>query len=154
MKIVRLSLVALSVLAVCCASAATAKAPAFAPKPGAYAGTSKSGGKTVPVTGAVIKRGSGYLAQLLLPATMKCADDTELAVGMPIYATLKGKTFSVTERVEDNSTGGTATVKVSGKFTSAKAFSGTGSKDLSAGSVQPQLGACSTGPISFSLKLK
>jgi len=154
MKLVRLLIAACAVLALCGVSAAAAKAPAFVPKPGAYAGTAKADGKTVPVTGAVVKQGNKYLVQVLLTATMTCDDGTQLQAGVGIPATLKGKTFSATESGKDSSTGGTATFKVSGRFSSAKAFSGTGSKDLSAGSLQPQLGACSTGTISFSLSKK
>jgi hypothetical protein len=161
MKLVRTVASVLSILALAGLVAALAVAPAgatpkpaFAPKTGTYLGTMTTSSGTGEISGQVGKEGKKYTVQSLLSGTETCADGTRFPGGVSIAAPLQGKSFSSTETGTDSYTGGTATYRVSGHFTSEKEFSGTASKTSTEGSRMPDTGTCSTGTIKFKLKFK
>ncbi len=145
-----LAAVALSVAA----PVAAAGKPAFKPKIGEYTGTFSTASGTHPVTGQVAKQGGKYLVQVLISTTLTCADGSVQAGGVVIPAEIKGRAFSVTESGTDSRSGGIATYSLSGKFSSETAFAGTAKKEIVAGKLLPEQGACTTGPITFKLHKK
>lgn len=161
MKLVRTATPALLIIAFAGLLVALAVAPAgaapkaeFKPKTGTYLGTMSSSVGTGEISGQVAKEGKKYIVQALLSSTETCENGLRFPGGVNIPAPLKGRSFSATETGTDSYTGGTATFKVSGHFTSEKEFTGTASKTSSEGSKQPGSGTCTTGTIRFTLKFK
>jgi hypothetical protein len=161
MKLVRAVASALSILALAGMLVALAVTPAaakprpeFKPKTGTYIGTMTSSVGTGEIGGQVGKEGKEYIILALLSTTETCADGTRFPGGVSIPAPLQGKSFSATETGTDSYTGGTATFKVSGHFSSEREFSGTAGKTSTEGSRLPGTGTCSTGPIKFTLKFR
>lgn len=161
MKLVRVIVPALSTLvlvglpaALGVAPAGAAAKPEFVPKTGTYVGTMTSAAGTGEVSGQVTKEGKKYVVLTLLSSTETCGDGTRFPGGVNIPAKLTGKSFSATESGTDSYTGGTATYKISGHFTSEKEFTGSGSKTSTEGSRMPGSGTCSTGNMKFTMKFK
>jgi hypothetical protein len=161
MKLVRAVPQALSTLAVAGLVAALAVAPAgakpkpdFVPKTGTYSGTMTTSAGSGEASGQVAKEGKKYLVQVLLSTTTTCQSGAKFVAGVAIPVPLTGKSFSGEESGTDSYTGGTATYKVTGHFTSEKEFTGTASKTSTAGPRQPDAGSCTTGPIKFTMKFK
>ncbi|HVO54392.1 MAG TPA: hypothetical protein VMT37_08265 [Solirubrobacterales bacterium] len=159
MKNARLVLISSLVLGLLLAASAVGKPdkkPPFKPSTGDYVGTAdypNSG--TQPVTGKVTKAKGKYYVQVFFNTVAKCSDDTQVVAGIGIYPTVKtNKTFSLTESGTDSRTGGTNTYKLNGKFTGAKAFTGTASKTTTADPARPESKDCTTGNIGFSLHRK
>jgi hypothetical protein len=154
----RVFLMVCSFLAVGAVVAAPAGAGAkggFAPETGKYAGTFDNGKTTAPVVGTVKKAGSKYEVQALVGTAAKCSNGT-VVVGVPLglVAPVAGKTFKLTEKVEILGAEGLRiwTVKLSGRFTSEKAFTGTvlaESPPVANNSISP---SCATPTVSFKLK--
>lgn len=131
------------------------KKPQFKPAVGEYVGTAtypNSG--TTAVTGKVTKAKGKYYVQVFFGTVATCSDGSTVAAGIGIYPTVKGKSFSLTESGTDSRFGGTNTYKLSGAFSSTKAFSGTASKTTTADPSRPESKDCSTGSIRFSLHKK
>jgi hypothetical protein len=161
MKLVRAVAPALSILvlagllaALAVVPAGAAPKPAFAPKTGTYLGTMTSSVGTGEISGQVGKEGKKYIVQTLLSSTETCENGLRFPGGVSLQVPLKGKSFSATESGSDSYTGGTATYKISGHFTSEKEFTGTASKTSAEGPKQPGSGTCSTGTMKFTLKFK
>lgn len=128
--------------------------PTFVPKTGTYTGTMTSPAGSGEIGGQVTKEGKKYIVRVLVSTVQTCADGTRYPAGVAIPSTLKGKSFSATESGLESRSGGTATYKISGRFTTEKAFTGSASKEVTAGPQLPAAGACSTGTVKFSLKFK
>ena len=128
--------------------------PEFKPATGTYSGTMTSAAGSGTLSGQVAKEGKKYLVQVLVQSTQKCENGETVVAGVGIPATLSGKSFSATDSGTDINTGGTATFKVNGHFTSEKEFTGTASKTSTAGPRRPDAGNCTTGTIKFTLKFK
>jgi hypothetical protein len=161
MKLVRAVAPALSILILAVLAAAllvgpagAKPAPEFKPKTGTYLGTMSGPAGKGEVSGQVAKEGKKYLVQALISTTQKCENGETVVAGVNIPATLAGKSFNATESGTDINTGGTATFKVSGHFTSEKEFTGTASKTSTSGPKRPDSGNCTTGTIKFTLKFK
>ncbi len=126
------------------------KAKPFAPKLGNYTGTATSpDGVKAAITGQVYKQGKTTYVRAIVTTPVKCPDGGLQIGNVALSAVLKGKRFSATEP----GAGSQATSKVSGSFSSAKAFAGTASKVVENRSVNPSV-ICESGSVSFSLKLK
>lgn len=162
MRLVRAVTPALSTLALataCVVALAVAPAgakpkPEFKPKTGTYAGPMSSPAGNGEASGQVGKEGKKYIVQVLLSTTETCGSGVRFPAGVSIPVPLTGKSFSAEESGTDGYTGGTATYKVSGHFTSEKEFTGTASKMSTAGPRQPDVGTCTTGTIKFTMKFK
>jgi hypothetical protein len=159
MKNPRFVTLLLSTLAICVfgVSIASAGGKAFVPKTGKYSGTYTTSLGTVPSTGTVEKTGGKYLVQAGAASQAKCSDGTILStVPLGVQAPVKGKTFTVSQEVNvaSGAVPMTFVVKLSGHFTSEKAFTGTVSGEstpLAGSTTSP---TCTTGTVSFSLKRK
>jgi hypothetical protein len=141
--------IAVGMVAVASASAG-GKGP-FKPKTGSYSGSFATSSGTVKTTGTVEKTGKKYLVQPEVGGTAKCQDGSILAgVPMGLQAAVKGRSFSATEEV--TAPGGKFIVKLKGRFTSEKAFTGTVSAESAPqpGVAMPEI--CSVEPISFTLQ--
>lgn len=157
MKSTRLVLLVSSTLVLALSATAlagAANAATFTPKTGMYSGTLTTATGTSKISGQVGKEGKKYIVQVLASTTATCADGSLVPAGVGIPAKLQGKSFSATESGKDSRSGGTATWTISGHFSSEKAFTGTAKKEISAGPLLPEQGACSTGTVKFSLTRK
>jgi hypothetical protein len=161
MRLVRAVPLTLSTLALAGLLVALAAAPAgagpkpeFKPKTGTYAGTMSSPAGNGEASGQVGKEGKKYIVQVLVSTTSTCANGVKYPAGVSIPVPVSGKSFSGEESGTDSYTGGTATYKVTGHFSSEKEFTGTASKTSTAGPRQPDAGSCTTGTIKFTLKFK
>src|ERR1700754_774630 len=108
-------------------AADAAKKKPIKPKAGTFAGTQTNSAGTTKTTGFVGKNGKSYEVRVMLNAKLKCSDGVEGPSGAGTLATIKKGKFSASQTVQD-SRFGTATYKISGKFSSATAFKGTASK--------------------------
>jgi hypothetical protein len=158
---VRSSLLFGCVLAVALGTVASASAGgkgSFEPKVGAYSGTYTGPQGSVSTTGTVTKSGTKFVVQPMVGGTAECTDGSIInGVPLALAPPVKGKAFSLTQKVTGRSPEGNATyvVKMSGQFSSEKAFSGTVSgESLPVNPTVVNSPTCSTGTVHFSLKYK
>jgi hypothetical protein len=137
------------------ASASAGGKGGFVPKAGKYSGTFNNGTATAPATGTVAKTGKKFTVQALVGTAAKCSNGLVL-VGVPlgVVAPVVGRTFKLTEEIEIPSAEGPRiwTVKLSGHFTSEKAFTGSvsaSSPPIAGISISP---SCATPNVTFTLK--
>jgi hypothetical protein len=127
----------------------------FVPAAGKYSGTFNNGMTTAPVTGTVKKAGSKFQVQALVGTAANCTNGA-VVVGVPLglLAPVSGKTFKLTEKVEILGPEGLRiwTVKLSGRFTSEKAFTGTVAAESPPVANNPASPTCSTPTVTFKLK--
>jgi hypothetical protein len=161
MKLVRAVSVSLSTLVLAGLLVALAVAPAgarlkpeFKPATGTYIGTMTSSVGTGQITGQVGKEGKKYIVQVLLSTTETCDDGARYPAGVEIPAPVQGKSFSAEETGTDAYSGGKATYKFNGHFTSEKEFTGTAGKSSEGSTKDPTIHSCTTGTIKFTLKFK
>jgi hypothetical protein len=159
MKTARLLLIASLVLGLLLATASTVgmphRKPPFKPSVGEYVGTvNHPSSMTMAVTGPVARIKGRCYVRVLLGTTAKCSDGSLVPAGIPISPEAKGKSFNLTQSAADARNGGTNTYKLSGKFTSTRVCTGSGSKTTSADPARPESKDCSTGNFTFSLHEK
>jgi hypothetical protein len=163
MKLVRAVPPALSICVLVGLIAAVAVMPAaakpkggFVPKVGSYAGSVTIAGASgsAPVTGNVGKEGKEYFVQVLGSSTETCDNGATFPSGFGIAVPVTGKAFSVTEKGTDSFTGGQATYKISGRFSSESEFSGTASRTSVGSNKDTTIHSCTMKPAKFTLKWK
>jgi hypothetical protein len=124
----------------------------FKPKVGEYKGTLTGPAGNIPTTGTVTKKGTKYTVQPLVGGQAECQSGLKLTtVPMGIVVPLKGKAFSATEKVIGPNAL-TFQVKVSGHFTSEKAFTGVASASSVPNPSLPTQDPCTVSPVKFSMK--
>ncbi len=161
MKLVRAVAPVLSILVLAGLVAAVAVAPAgakpkpsFVPKVGSYMGTVTIDGTSAPVVGQVAKEGKKYLVQVLGSTTETCDNGATYIAGFGLPVTVTGKSFSLEEEGTDGLTGGTATTKINGHFTSEKEFTGRASRTSVGSTRDTTIHSCTMKNVKFTLKWK
>jgi hypothetical protein len=140
------------------ASASAGGKGSFEPKVGTYSGTYTGSQGPVSTTGTVTKSGGKFVVQPMVGGTAECTDGSILnGVPLALAPPVQGKAFSLTQKVTGRTPEGTGTyvVKMSGRFSGEKAFSGTVSgESLPVNPAVVNSPTCSTGTVHFSLKYK
>lgn len=140
-RLIRLIVFSLVVLALCGGAIAGAKQKPFKPQAGSYSGTAEVEGKAIAVSGRVTTSPNAASVYVAIPATSKCDDGSSSPFKIEFAPRLKGRTFTY-HGGEGDINGGYYHYKLDGTFTSVKAFKGTVSRSGE---------GCTTGTISFAL---